>query len=125
MERIQGFKDLLVWQKSMDLTMCVYEIVQFFPKSETYALSDQIRRAAVSIPSNIAEGQARQTKKEFLQFLWIARGSRAEMETQILIAQKLGYLQNVPEGKLHALFSLSDEVARMLYALIAKLSQQE
>ena len=125
MERIQGFKDLLVWQKSMDLTMCVCEIVQCLPKNETYALSDQIRRAAVSIPSIIAEGQARQTKKEFLQFLWIARGSRAELETQILIAQKLGYLQNVPEGKLQTLFSLSDEVARMLYALIVKLSQQE
>ena len=125
MERIQSFKDLLVWQKAMELTVCVYEIVQFFPKSETYALSDQIRRAAVSIPSNIAEGQSRQTKKEFLQYLWIARGSRAELETQILIAQKLGYLKNVPETKLQALFALSNEVARMLYALISKLSQQE
>ena len=101
------------------------KIVQLLPKNETYALSDQIRRAAASIPSNIAEGQARQTKEEFLQFLWIARGSRAELETQILIAQKLGYLKTVPETKLQTLFSLSDEVARMLYALIAKLSQQD
>ena len=122
-EKIQSFKDLLVWQKAMELAKSVYCIVKYFPKEETYGLSDQMRRAAVSIPSNIAEGQSRQTKKEFMQFLWIARGSRAELETQILIAKDLGFLDKVPKNQIETVFQLSDEVSRMLYSLLTRLAE--
>lgn len=111
------FKDLIVWQKAMELAVGVYSIVRFLPKEETYALSDQIRRAVVSVPSNIAEGHARQTPKEFVQFLCIARGSRAELETQLLLAKTLGYFECVPAQQLERVFQLSDEVSRMLYTL--------
>ena len=83
----KSYRELIVWQKSMELAEKVYLLVKALPKEETYALSDQMRRAAVSIPSNIAEGHARQSQKEFLQFLCIARGSRAELETQLLLAR--------------------------------------
>ncbi len=107
----------------MALAKSVYCVVKYLPREETYGLSDQMRRAAVSIPSNIAEGQARQTKKEFLQFLWIARGSSAELETQLQLAIDLGYLDGVPEEQMKTLFQLSDEVSRMLYTLIARLTE--
>ncbi len=115
----KSFKELIVWQKAMDLTVSAYALVKFLPKEETYALSDQIRRAAVSIPSNIAEGHARQTSKEFQQFLRIACGSRAELETQLLIAKSLGYFTTVPPQQLERIFQLSDEVSKMLHSLIA------
>ena len=111
------FKELIVWQKAMDLATSVYSLVKVLPKEETYVLSDQIRRAAVSIPSNIAEGHARQTSKEFIQFLCIDRGSRAELETQLLLAKSLGYFDTVPEQQLEQVFQLSDEVSKMLYTL--------
>ena len=85
-------KELLVWQKSMLLVEEVYRLVKMLPKEETYALSDQMRRAAISIPSNIAEGNARNSPKEFQQFLYISLGSAAELETQLLICQRLGYI---------------------------------
>ena len=122
-KKIQSFRDLHVWQKAMALAKSVYCVVKYLPREETYGLSDQMRRAAVSIPSNIAEGQARQTKKEFLQFLWIARGSSAELETQLQLAIDLGYLDGVPEEQMKTLFQLSDEVSRMLYTLIARLTE--
>ena len=122
-KKIKSFRDLLVWQKAMALAKSVYCVVKYLPREETYGLSDQMRRAAVSIPSNIAEGQARQTKKEFLQFLWIARGSSAELETQLQLAIDLGYLDGVPEEQMKTLFQLSDEVSRMLYTLIARLTE--
>jgi four helix bundle protein len=81
MAKLQGYRDLIVWQKSMTLTKQVYSCTRSFPKEETYGLTSQIRRAAVSIPANIAEGQARNSTGEFLQFLGIARGSLAELET--------------------------------------------
>ena len=90
---VKNFKELVVWQKSMELTLIIYHLVKHFPKEEMYALTSQICRAAVSIPSNIAEGQGRQSKAEFLNFLSIANGSLAEVETQLLIAIKLGYIQ--------------------------------
>ena len=89
---IKDYKDLIVWQKAMDLVVEVYALVKFLPKEEVYALSSQIRRAAISIPSNIAEGQARNSTKEFIQFLAIAKGSKAELETQLLLCVKIGYL---------------------------------
>lgn len=122
-KKIKSFRDLHVWQKAMALAKSVYCVVKYLPREETYGLSDQMRRAAVSIPSNIAEGQARQTKKEFLQFLWIARGSSAELETQLQLAIDLGYLDGVPEEQMKTLFQLSDEVSRMLYTLIARLTE--
>ena len=83
---------LLVWQESMELVQEIYAATACFPREEVYALTNQMRRAAVSIPSNIAEGAARTGKKEFMQFLSITRGSLSELETQILISEKLGYL---------------------------------
>ena len=88
----KNFKDLLVWQRAVDLVPQLYELLRGFPKEETYALSDQIRRAAVSIPANIAEGQARQHPKEFLQHLFIAKGSLAELQTLLIIAERLHYI---------------------------------
>lgn len=85
-------KDLDLWKQSMDLVTKIYKTTQFFPKEEMYGLSSQMRRAAVSIPSNIAEGAARKYGKEFVQFLHVALGSASELETQILISERLGYL---------------------------------
>jgi len=85
---IHSYKELIVWQKGLDLVFAVYKLTSFFPKEETYGLISQMRRAAVSIPSNIAEGRERGTKKDYLQFLRIAKGSSAELETQILVAEK-------------------------------------
>jgi four helix bundle protein len=89
---VNCYKDLIVWQKAMDLTEMVYQATKAFPREELYGLTNQVRRAAVSIPSNIAEGQARQSTAEFRNFLSLARGSLAEVETQLMIAQRLGYL---------------------------------
>ena len=89
---IQSYKELEVWKKSMDLVEICYKITNDFPKEELYGLTNQIRRAAVSIPSNIAEGQSRWSTKEFLRFLSIAKGSLSELETQLIVAQRLNYI---------------------------------
>ncbi len=94
-EEIRSHKDLEVWKKSMDLVGNNYRTTEFFPNKEVYGLTNQIRRAAVSIPSNIAEDAARNSKKEFIQFLFIALGSLSELETQIIIASRLEYLNNL------------------------------
>lgn len=86
-------KDLDVWKKSMESVIEIYRITGSFPKTEIYGLTNQLRRAAVSIPSNIAEGAARNSDKEFIHFLYIALGSLSETETQIIIASSLGYLK--------------------------------
>lgn len=109
------YKQLKVWQKAMDLTMEIYRLVKFLPREETYALSDQLRRAVVSIPSNIAEGHGRGTNKEFIKFLWIARGSLLEVETQLIICNRLALIK-VEESKFAQ--SLIVEVGKMLNALI-------
>ena len=109
------FKDLLVWQKSMDLVELVYHLVRRLPKEEQFELASQMRRAVVSIPSNIAEGQGRKTAREFLRFLSIARGSRAELETQLLLAQRLGYLT---KEQIEPAVLLCNEVGRMLHSLM-------
>ena len=88
----QSFKDLVAWQKAMDLADTIHEMTAEFPQREMYRLADQMRRAAVSIPSNIAEGQARFSKRDFRYFLRDARGSLAELETQVLIAERRHYL---------------------------------
>ena len=114
-----GYRDLNVWQKSMDLVTEVYKLVKLLPKEETYALSDQMRRAAVSIPSNIAEGQARNHVKEFINFLSIAKGSLAELETQLMISVRLNYLSS---AQVESVLKLASEVAKMLNVLNSKLT---
>jgi four helix bundle protein len=114
-EETRGYRELIVWQKAMDLVPKVYELAKKLPKEELYALSSQIRRAVISIPANIAEGQARQHPAEFAQHLSIARGSLAELDTLLLAAEKLGYLE---EENLEAVSPLMIEVRRLLQGLI-------
>ena len=116
--KINSYRDLLVWQKGLALSYDLYEVTQSFPDKERYGLISQIRRAAVSVPSNIAEGQARYGQKEFVHFLYIAKGSLAELDTQCLIAQHLSYIS---EEKCKYVLSKIHEIQRMLYSLINKL----
>ena len=115
---IQNYKDLIVWQKAMDLAEQIHRLSKAFPKEELYGLTSQIRRAAVSVPSNIAEGHARQSTAEFRNFLSIAQGSVAEVETQQLLAQRFEYLTPVQAQPAEQLIS---EIAKMLHSLRAKL----
>ena len=110
-----SYRDLKAWQKGMDLVFRIYEVTRRFPKDELYGLTSQLRRAAVSIPSNIAEGKGRSTDREFALYLSHARGSAHEVETQILIARHLGYLTKSEAEELSA---LSGELARILSGLI-------
>jgi len=116
---LQKYEDLIVWQKAMDLVAEVYKIVKLLPNDELYALSDQMRRAAVSIPSNIAEGQERNTTKDFINYLFIARGSKAELETQLLICVRLQYLN---QSQIETAHGLLIEIGKMLNAIIQSLS---
>ena len=116
-----NYKELKVWQKAMDLTVEVYKLVELLPKEETYALSDQMRRAVVSIPSNIAEGQGRNSDKEFIQFLSIARGSLWELETQIEICLRIGYIDQSLATNTNNLIA---EISKMLNALSNSLKPQ-
>ena len=109
------FKELKVWQKSIDLCQDIYLLTENFPKSETFGLVSQIRRSAVSIPSNIAEGQARHADKDFIRFLNIAYGSLAELETQIILSFKVGYSK---EDVIEGLNAKIKEIGRMIMALI-------
>ncbi|MGN6505177.1 MAG: four helix bundle protein [Tepidisphaeraceae bacterium] len=112
------FKDLVVWQRSMDFVVTVYGATRHFPVDERFGLTNQLRRAAVSVPSNIAEGQGRRARSEFIRYLRIADGSRQEAETQLLIAHELGFLDN---ELLCDLTTRSDEIARLLSGLIRSL----
>ena len=116
---ISSHEDLKVWQKAMDLVEEVYRQVKKLPEEERFELSSQMRRAAVSIPSNIAEGHSRGSRKDYVNFLIIARGSNAEIHTQMLIAVRLGYLSKAEIGRFLALY---DEVGRMLNGLITSLN---
>jgi four helix bundle protein len=116
----QHYKDLVAWQKAMDLVVDVYKASESFPRRETYSLTDQIRRAAVSVPSNIAEGQAHFSRGEFLHFLRHSSGSLAELETQILLAERLEYL---PEIQAQSLLDRIHEVGRILSGLIGSLNK--
>ncbi len=109
-----SFRELRVWNKSMDLATMVYSISADFPKSEIYGLSSQMRRAAVSIASNIAEGSARGTKKDFKQFVAIARGSNCELQTQLLLAKRLEYGNSIKVVEAEA---LSSDIGQMLSGL--------
>jgi four helix bundle protein len=110
----KSFRDLKVWHLSMDLTMLIYDLTSEFPKHEVYGLSSQMRRAAVSISSNLAEGSARGSKKDFRQFVIVARGSNAELQTQLMIVGRLGYC---PHAKIAEAERLCQEVGRMLHGL--------
>ncbi len=116
---IESYRSLLVWQKSVDFVVLVYRLLGRFPKNEQYGLSSQMQRAAVSIPSNIAEGKERQSDRDFARFIAIALGSLAELETQLLIAQKLGYLDEFDWQEVTA---QADEIGKMLRSLHKKLS---
>ena len=115
---VQNYRELNVWQKAMDLTAEIYMLAKKLPKEETYALSDQMRRAAVSIPSNIAEGQARNSTKEFIQFLSIAKGSNAALETQLLLCVKIGYLIDTD---IKQSMQMIEEIRKMILSLMKKL----
>lgn len=117
---IRTYRALLVWQKSIELTEVVYAVTggTAFPKDERFGLMAQMRRVAVSVPSNIAEGQARRTAGDFVQFLYVARGSLAELDTQALVALNLKYMSEQDHRHLTALI---DELQRMLFRLIDKL----
>jgi len=114
----KNFKDLIVWQKAFSLSINVYKTTKTFPNSELYGLSQQIRRSSISIPSNIAEGFNRYHNKEYKQFLYIALGSCAELETQIRIANKLGYIEDERSAEILIIISY---ISRMLSNLIKKL----
>ena len=117
MNEIKDFKDLVVWQRAMDLVAEVYQVVKKLPKEELYALSDQIRRAVISIPSNIVEGYGRNSSKEFSHFISIAKGSKSELETQLLLCVKIDYLK---ESDIQNMMYLIDQVEKMLYSLQKK-----
>ena len=112
---LRSFRDLIVWQKAMRLARETYCLVKLLPMEERYALSDQMRRAAVSIPSNIAEGQSRNTKKEFIQFLHIAKGSNSELMTQFLLCLDFEYLK---KEEIQKVMNLCTEIDGLLGGLI-------
>ena len=116
---VQSFEQLVVWQRAMDLVEVIYRVTDRFPQKELYGLTSQLRRAAVSVPSNIAEGQGRLTTGEFRQFLGHARGSLHEIETQVVLAMRLKYLDNNAGLEVR---ELCKEVGRILNGLLASLS---
>jgi four helix bundle protein len=117
----ESHRDLVVWKKSMALVTAVYAATRGFPRDESYGLTNQIRRAAVSVPSNIAEGKGRISKREYLQFLSTSRGSLLELECQLEIAHNLGYLDDSTFGPLSAQTS---EVGRILNGLISAIRKR-
>ena len=115
---IQSYRDLVLWKKAMDLAELLYKSTAAFPREEIYGITSQLRRSAVSVPSNIAEGYSRNSKGEYIQFLGIAKGSLCELETQILLAARFNYLSN---NDVEKILSLSDEVGKLLTTFIQKL----
>src|SRR5258705_4532114 len=118
---VRGYRDLIVWQDSMDLVVAIYQTTTTFPKEERYSLVDQLRRAAVSVPSNIAEGHGRSRTGDYLRFLSVAVGSLMEVETQVQIATRLGYIS---EEQQTGLLESSAVLARMLAGLIRALRRR-
>jgi four helix bundle protein len=119
---VRSYRDLVVWKKAIDLVAEIYNCTRSFPKEETYGLVAQLRRAAVSVPSNIAEGHARVSTGEFRQFLGHALGSVVEIETQILIAERLAYIHS---NDSNSLIHHTEEIGKMLNALLRSLSQKD
>ncbi len=116
---VKSFKQLIVWQKSVKLSVEIYKITEGMPKFEIYGLTSQMRRSAVAVPSNIAEGKKRKTKNDFLHFLRIANGSAAELETQIIIAKKI--YKDISYKKAEGLL---EEIQKMLTTIIIKLENK-
>src|SRR6476661_1308125 len=114
MSGIQSYKDLLIWQKGIKLVFLVYELTKNFPQDEVYALTSQIKRASVSVPSNIAEGFGRRTDKSFNHFLNISRGSLNELETQLIISKELGFM--VDENLYNEIILLIEEESKMIHS---------
>lgn len=118
--KTKDYKDLVVWQKSLELVKDVYKTTASFPTEERFGLISQMRRCAISIPSNIAEGSIRKTRKDFSNFVTIALGSATELETQLIIAKELAYL---PENAFHSTTTQTIEVLKMLTKLRSYLSE--
>ncbi|MGA3032978.1 MAG: four helix bundle protein [Terracidiphilus sp.] len=114
----QSFRDLKVWQRSMELTTAVYRLTQTFPREEAFGLTSQLRRSAISISSNIAEGHGRMSSREFKRFLLIARGSNSELQTQLEVAANLKLANS---RQLDDALGLSGEVENMLFALLGRM----
>ena len=120
--KIKSYQDLDVWQKAMDLVVMSYQLTKRFPKSESFGLSSQLQRAAVSVPANIAEGRTRKHQKEFLQFLSVANGSLAELETHVQIAQRLNYID---DKQLMEVLNRTGEIGKMLNGLRNSIKSRE
>ena len=120
--KIKNFKDLNIWKRSIELVKNIYEISNSFPKEELFVLTSQLRRTAISIPSNIAEGFSRFHNKEYRQFLYIALGSCAELETQMIIANNLKYLD---EDKFGDIINELEAICKMIHNLIKKINYSE
>jgi four helix bundle protein len=120
--KIYSYKDLIVWQKSVELVIAIYKLTEKFPKTEIYGLMSQMRRAAISIPSNIAEGRKRESIKDFRQFLIIAYSSSAELETQLEIVKKLPFGKSLDYSKVDSLLL---EVIKMLNKILSKFKGQQ
>ena len=114
-------KDLIVWQKAILLTQVIYSLTKQFPRDEVFGLTNQIRRAVISVPSNIAEGFNRGSDKEFIYFLKVAKGSAAEVETQLIISKKLNYIN---DDDVKPALDLYNEIVRMLGTLIIKIEKE-
>jgi len=119
MKKVKTNIDLILWQKSIEFVSSIYKVTAFFPTNETYAITTQIRRAVISIPSNIAEGAARHSRKEYIQFLYITLGSIAELDTQLLISKNLSYISSDVYDKLCTALT---ELSKMTSSLIRNLS---
>ena len=119
MAKIKNYRDLVVWQKAMDLTTMLYQIVRKLPKEETYALSDQMRRAAISIPSNIAEGFGRNSTKEYTHFLYITKGSVCELETQLMLCVRIEYITEI---EIQPIMILLEEIGKMITTITKNLN---
>ena len=120
--KVGGYRDLLVWQKSIALVKLIYQISQDFPSEERFGLTSQVRRAAVSVPSNIAEGQARYTTREFIHFISHAEGSLAEVDTQLVLAIALGFCKQPDAG---STFDAITELRKMLNSLRRRLQEKQ
>ena len=116
---VKTYRDLLVWQKAMDMVAEVYRLAKHLPRQETYALGDQLRRAAVSVPSNIAEGFGRASRKEYAQFLGIANGSVCEVETQLYVGVRVGYFR---EDAIRPALGLLSEIGKIIHSIATKLT---
>lgn len=120
-QKIESFRDLIAWQKSMDLVDAIYTLTRAFPRQEMFGLVSQMQRAAVSVPSNLAEGYARRRTGDYIRFVDVSRGSLAELQTQAIISKRQGY---ITQADLDKLWPMLDEAARILYGLSEALQRK-